>query len=275
MKGSWIKIYLQNHQSLNDKDSNMKLTDKVIIISGAASGLGLETVEKCLSLGANVVGLDSNSEQLSLLEARNNFKGYLLDVTQADAIEQLAESVGEEYGSIDAVINCAGVAPAQRMVGRQGPMNLNDFERVISINLVGTFNVMRAFSAQMMQQDGDHSEGQRGVIINTASVAAFEGQVGQAAYSASKGGVVAMTLPLARELAPWGIRVMTIAPGVMQTPMVEMMPDKVQESFMAQAVYPKRLGKSSEFAQLVVHIINNTFLNGEVIRLDGAVRLSA
>ncbi|MBV53767.1 MAG: 3-hydroxyacyl-CoA dehydrogenase [Coxiellaceae bacterium] len=253
----------------------MDIQNKHIVVTGAASGLGFATAEYCHSLGATVIALDKHFNQEDGAFFNQAIDRRCVDVTSSDGVKDVIEEVILQYGAIDAVVNCAGIAPAQRMVGRDGVMDLEFFEEVISVNLIGTFNVMRIAASYMMSQDEVSNDRERGVIINTASVAAFEGQVGQSAYSASKGGVVAMTLPLARELASWGIRVMAIAPGIMKTPMSDMMSKKVQSSLLNQTVYPKRLGHALEFAQLAVHIINNPFLNGEVIRLDGAVRLSA
>ena len=195
------------------------------------------------------------------------------DVTSEVSVKNAIDTVVSKFQFIHAVVNCAGVVHAARMLGKNGAMPLDDFSRVIQINLIGTFNVMRLTAEKMSTQDPVNAEGERGVIINTASVAAFEGQLGQAAYSASKGGIAAMTLPVARELSRFGIRVMTIAPGIMQTPMMSRLSETVQAQLANEVPFPKRLGDPAEFASLVFHIIENSYLNGSVMRLDGALRL--
>jgi len=202
-------------------------------------------------------------------------EGITCDVSSASSVEQALSDTITRAGVPRICISCAGIAPARRMVGKEGPMPLAEFKQVIDVNLIGTFNVMRVIAAAMSQLLPIGEAQERGVIINTASIAAFEGQIGQTAYSASKGGVVAMTLPAARELAQFGIRVNTIAPGLIATPMLLNMPQEVQDSLASTVPFPKRLGKPEEFSSLVLHIIENCLLNGEVIRLDGALRMQA
>ncbi len=250
----------------------MKLKNQIAVISGGSSGMGKACAEKLSSLGLRVVVWDkqinTNSEEKIALSIACN-------VSSAEEIEQaLAETI-EQVGVPRICINCAGIAPAKRMVGKEGAMPLADFKQVIDVNLIGTFNVMRVVANAMSTLEIEAGSEERGVIINTASVAAYEGQIGQMAYSASKGGVVAMTLPAARELAQHAIRVNTIAPGLFATPMLLNMPQEVQDKLAETITYPKRLGKPEEFAALALHLIENTMINGEVIRLDGALRMQA
>lgn len=250
----------------------MDINNKTVIISGGASGLGAATAKRFANLGAKVALLDLNEQALKALAEEISGLALPCDVRSSEQIEQAMESAKQAFGLADICINCAGIAPGARIVGKQGPMALEEFTRAIEINLIGTFNVMRFAASQMFQQ----KEGQeRGVIINTASVAAFDGQIGQAAYSASKGGVVAMTLPAAREFAKFAIRVNTIAPGIMQTPMMAGMSQAVQDSLADNIPFPNRLGKPEEFAHLAQHIVENPYINGETIRLDAAVRMAA
>lgn len=251
----------------------MQINGCGVLVTGGASGMGAETARFLASLGAKVAVLDVNQGALEQVAASIKGMPIVCDVTSADSVERAVSQAAEAFGGVRIVINCAGICPAKRIVGRDGPMPLDDFSRVIQINLVGTFNVMRVAAAKMSLLTPVGEDAERGVVINTASVAAYEGQIGQAAYSASKGGVVAMTLPAAREFARFGIRVVTIAPGIMETPMLANMPADVQASLAAQVPFPKRLGKASEYARLVAHIIDNVMLNGEVIRLDGAIRM--
>ena len=253
----------------------MNLKNKVVIVSGGASGLGWATAQRLQVLGAYVVIIDINEAELKRCAEMEGIMTFCCDITDADQLEATIELIAKEYAIFDVCVNCAGIAPAARIVGREGPQPLEDFERVIKVNLIGTFNMMRVLACYMQEQDPDEKTGARGVIINTSSVAAYEGQIGQAAYSASKGGVSAMTLPAAREFARWGIRVMTIAPGVMETPMMAGMPEKVHESLKASVPYPSRLGYATEYAKLVEQIIENDYLNGSVIRLDGAIRMGS
>lgn len=251
----------------------MHIKDMAVIISGAASGMGAATARHFAKLGAKVALLDVNYEAAHAVA--QEIRGYAIacDVTSGEQIEQAVQAAYEVNGPVRICVSCAGIAPAKRIVGREGPMPLADFNKVIAINLIGTFNLLRCAAAQMMQQAAVNETGERGVIINTASVAAYEGQIGQAAYSASKGGVVAMTLPAAREFAQFGIRVNTIAPGLIATPMLLGMPQEVQDSLAASVPFPKRLGRPEEFAALAAHIVANEMINGEVIRLDGAIRM--
>ncbi|CAG4886873.1 SDR family NAD(P)-dependent oxidoreductase [Paraburkholderia saeva] len=253
----------------------MKIEGNVFVVTGGGSGLGAATAALIVHRGGSVLLADVNEqagvETAKALGARARF--VLTDVT-SEASAGAALAAAGEMGTLRGLINCAGVAPAEKVVGRDGPHRLEAFARTITINLVGTFNMIRLAAAVMSASEPDVA-GERGVIINTASVAAFDGQVGQAAYAASKGGVVAMTLPVARELARFGIRLMTIAPGIMETPMLTSMPGEVQESLGRTVPFPPRMGKPLEFAALAEHILTNQYLNGEVIRLDGAIRMAA
>jgi NAD(P)-dependent dehydrogenase (short-subunit alcohol dehydrogenase family) len=218
--------------------------------------------------------VDSASGEVLAAELGSNARFSLTDVTDAAGAEAAVAACRAGFGAVHGLINCAGVAPSERVVGRAGPHKLESFARTVQINLVGTFNMLRLAAAAMAQSEPD-ADGERGVIVNTASIAAFDGQIGQAGYAASKGGVVAMTLPIARELARSGIRVVTIAPGIFETPMMAAMSSEVQEALGKSVPFPPRLGRPNEFAQLVGHIIENAYLNGEVIRLDGAIRMAA
>tara|TARA_R110002110_G_scaffold400317_2_gene616693 strand:+ start:48770 stop:49525 length:756 start_codon:yes stop_codon:yes gene_type:complete len=250
----------------------MDIRDQAVIISGGASGMGAVLSESLAAAGALVIVLDKNGKQAESVANKTKGVALVCDITVAEDVEQAIQSLPTDLQSkVKANINCAGIAPAKRMVGKEGPVSLEWFESVVKVNLIGTFNVMRLCTNLMIKNSKPDSE--NGVLINTASIAAFDGQVGQSAYSASKAGVVGMTLPLARELAQFGIRVMTIAPGMINTPMMQGMPDKVSEHLLNQTIYPKRFGEPSEFAKLACHIIDNPMLNGEVIRLDGAVRM--
>ena len=251
----------------------MDIKGQAAIVTGGASGLGFATARALIGRGAKVTILDLPGERLDQAARELGALGLACDVGDAQAAEQAVAGAREAHGAARVLVNCAGIATGQRIVGRDGPMPLDAFERVIRVNLIGTFNLLRLAAADMARLEPD-AEGERGVIIGTASVAAFEGQIGQAAYSASKGGVAALTLPAARELARFGVRVVTIAPGLLETPMLAGMPDKVRESLIASTVFPKRLGKPEEYALLALHIVDNRLLNGEVVRLDGGVRLS-
>jgi NAD(P)-dependent dehydrogenase (short-subunit alcohol dehydrogenase family) len=251
----------------------MKLENQVVVITGGASGMGQACAKLFVEQGARVVIWD---RLLAVdLVLANYAAAIQCDVSSDPEVEKALQQTIEQVGLPRVCINCAGIAPAKRMVGKEGPMPLADFQKVIAVNLIGTFNVMRVVAAAMLELEPDTTSGERGVIINTASVAAFEGQIGQMAYSASKGGVVAMTLPAARELAQHAIRVNTIAPGLIATPMLLAMPQEVQDSLAASVTFPKRLGRPDEFARLALHIIENELINGEVIRLDGALRMQA
>lgn len=244
----------------------MDFHNVIAVITGGASGMGLACADKFSELGIKVVIWDKQLEN-------SKYKSFVCDVSSEDSVEQVLKETIDTVGVPRICVNCAGIAPAKRMVGKNGPMPLNDFKKVIDVNLIGTFNVMRVVTAAMITLPVLNDDDERGVIINTASVAAYEGQIGQLAYSASKGGIVSMTLPAARELAQHGIRVNTIAPGIIATPMLLNMPEDVQESLKATSIFPKRLGLPKEFAELALHIITNRFINGEVIRLDGALRM--
>jgi len=252
----------------------MQIKERVAIITGGASGLGLATARRLVELGAKVALWDLNGDQAA--QAAHGLGeaaiGLAVDVSDAVTAEAGLARTLDVFGGVHFCINCAGVATGGRAIGRDGPLPLERFTRTIEINLIGTFNVLRLAAAEMAKNEPD-DDGARGVIVNTASVAAFDGQVGQAAYSASKAGVAGMTLPLARDLASLGIRVNTIAPGVFETPMMAGMPAEVRDPLIAMVQSPKRLGDPAEYAALAVHIIENGYLNGETIRLDAAIRM--
>lgn len=252
----------------------MQISDRVFLITGGASGLGAATVRMVLAAGGRAVIADVNQalgEQLAS-ESGGRARFVRCDVT-AESDAKQAVSAATELGPLGGLINCAGIGPPARTLGREGPHSLELFERVIRINLIGSFNMIR-LCAQAMAAQSPNVEGERGVIINTASVAAFDGQIGQAAYAASKGGIVGMTLPVARDLSRDGIRVVTIAPGLFLTPLLESLPADAQESLGRQVPFPARLGRPEEFALMVSQILANTMLNGETIRLDGAIRMA-
>ncbi|HDR8919457.1 TPA: 3-hydroxyacyl-CoA dehydrogenase [Burkholderia vietnamiensis] len=254
----------------------MNIKDRVFMITGAGSGLGAAVARMVVEQGGKAVLLDVNDEAGASLARELGAAARFVktDVTsEADGQAAVAAAL-HAFSRIDALVNCAGVAPGEKVVGREGPHSLERFARAVSINLVGTFNMIRLAADAMSKQDADE-HGERGVIVNTASVAAFDGQIGQAAYAASKSGVVGMTLPIARELARFGIRVVTIAPGIFATPMMAGMPQDVQDALGKSVPFPPRLGRPDEFAALVRHIAENMMLNGEVIRLDGALRMAA
>lgn len=254
----------------------MDLKDCKAIVAGGASGLGEACVRNLSSGGAKVAILDFAAERGQQLASSlgANVIFAKADVTTDESIQSAVSKVMEAFGGINVVINCAGVADPGKALTKKGPMPLANFNRVVQINLVGTFNVIRLALEQMVKNT-PNTEGERGVIINTASAAAYDGQVGQSAYSASKAGVVGMTLPLARECADYGIRVMTIAPGLFNTPMMAGLPEAAREALAKMPPFPQRLGKPEEYAKMVQHIIENPMLNGEVIRLDGALRMAA
>jgi NAD(P)-dependent dehydrogenase (short-subunit alcohol dehydrogenase family) len=253
----------------------MKLTGQAAIVTGGGSGLGFATASLLAEAGCKVALFDINDAAAASRAAAIGGVGIRCDVADAASAEAAMAAARVAHGPARILVNCAGVGTAGRVVGRDGPMKLDAFERVVRINLIGTFNMIRLAAAEMSGLDPrDDADGERGVIINTASIAAFDGQVGQAAYAASKGGVVGMTLPIARELSRVGVRVMTIAPGVFHTPMVDGLPPDVRKSLGDGVPFPQRLGMPEEYAALALHIIGNRFLNGEVIRLDGALRMA-
>lgn len=243
-------------------------------IMGAASGLGAATARHLHSKGIAVVLFDREEARLKDVAAGLKAPFFVADVADESGLEKTFDIAQAQTGAPRVLINCAGIAPAKRMVGKNGPMPLEEFERVIRVNLIGTFNAMRLGAARMSVLEPLGADQERGVIINTASIAAFEGQIGQTAYAASKGAVASMTLPAARELSSVGVRVVTIAPGLFGTPMLLGMPENVQTSLQQQVPFPKRFGEPTEYAQLVQHIIENPMLNGSVIRLDGAIRMA-
>jgi NAD(P)-dependent dehydrogenase (short-subunit alcohol dehydrogenase family) len=252
----------------------MRIKDKVFLVTGAGSGLGAAVTRMFAREGASVLAIDVNvaaGEGLAS-EMGSAVRFQRADVTsEADGAAAI-KFARKAFGHIHGLVNCAGVAPGEKVIGRGQPHGLESFARTIAINLVGTFNMLRLVADLMVKGEPD-ADGERGVIINTASIAAFDGQIGQAAYAASKGGVAAMTLPVARELARYGVRVATIAPGIFETPMMAAMPPEVRDALGASVPFPPRLGRPDEYAGLVKHICENTMLNGEVIRLDGALRM--
>lgn len=253
----------------------MKIEGKVFVVTGGASGLGAATATHLVEKGAKVIIVDMNQALGDEMQQRlgEKSKFVALDVTDEVAVAQFFKNVEQEYGQLNGLINCAGIGPSAKVLGKNGIHALDAFQKVLDINVSGTFNMLRFAADVISRYELKTGEEDRGVIVNTASVAAFDGQIGQAAYAASKGAVVAMTLPLARELAQHAIRVMTIAPGIMETPMLKSLPEKVQDALGAMVPFPPRLAKPEEFAHLVGHICENSYLNGETIRLDGAIRM--
>ena len=251
----------------------MQLNGMAAIVTGGGSGLGAATAERLAKAGCRVAALDIHEAAAQATAARTGGIGIKCDVADSASAEAAIAAARAAHGPARILVNCAGIGNAGRIVGREGPLKLDAFERVIRVNLIGTFNMLRLAAAEMSENE-PLEENERGVIVNTASIAAFDGQVGQAAYAASKGGVVSLTLPAARELARVGVRVMTIAPGLFQTPMVAQLPPEIQASLGASIPYPSRLGLPEEYAALVEHIVTNRFLNGETIRLDGALRMA-
>ena len=252
----------------------MRVAEHTFVITGGASGLGAATAKHLVTQGASVVLLDINeaavTAQAQLLG--QHALGLVCDICDAEQVQRALNTAVERFGALHGLINCAGIVGGQRILGRKGPHDLADFSRVLNINVVGSFNMLR-LATQMMVNNEPNAEGERGVVINTASVAAYDGQLGQAAYAASKGAIVSLTLPAARELASYGIRVMTIAPGVFETPMMAGMTEEVRAGLCADVPFPPRLGRAEEYAALAQHIVENTMLNGEVIRIDGALRM--
>jgi NAD(P)-dependent dehydrogenase (short-subunit alcohol dehydrogenase family) len=251
----------------------MDINGHAALVTGAGSGMGAETARFLGRRGAKVAVLDVDGDAAAKVADEIGGIALACDVSDASSVKKAVAGARDAHGAARLCINCAGIAAGERVVGREGPMALEDFKRVIDVNLVGTFNVTRLAAVDMAGLEPVNDSGERGVIVFTASIAAFEGQIGQAAYSASKGGIVAMTLPIARELAGFGVRVVTIAPGLIATPMMLGFTQEVQDSLASQVPFPKRLGRPDEYSALVGHIIENTMLNGGVIRLDGAIRM--
>ncbi|MBV1789685.1 3-hydroxyacyl-CoA dehydrogenase [Marinobacterium sp. D7] len=254
----------------------MNFENNHFVVTGAASGIGEAVARRLHGLGARVTLADVNAERGEQVAASlgENAQFCTTDISDEQSVQNSIDTAIDRFGPISGLVNCAGIPGAERVIGREGPHRLASFERALRVNLLGTFNMIR-ICADRMQHNEPGVDNERGVIINTASVAAFDGQIGQAAYSASKGGVCAMTLPIARELARFGIRVLTIAPGIFKTPMMDVLPPEVQQSLGASVPFPQRLGDPDEFAALAQHIIENRMLNGEVIRLDGGIRMAA
>ncbi len=252
----------------------MQLNNSVAVVVGGASGLGAATVRHLLAHGARVAIVDINETLGAALAAELGVAArfFAADVTDEDAVQQAINHTVQEFGALHIAVNCAGIAPPGRVLGKKGPLPLAVFRKVVDVNLIGTFNVLR-LAAAAMQRNEANADGERGVIVNTASIAAYEGQIGQVAYAASKGGIVGLTLPAARDLAREGIRVMTIAPGIFDTPLLAGLPEAARQSLGAQVPFPARLGRPAEYALLVHQIIENPMLNGSVIRLDGALRM--
>jgi len=253
----------------------VQLNQVKAIVTGGASGLGFGVAKHLLAQGAKVALFDVSAEKgaQAVADLGANAHYFNTDVSSEEQVAANVKAAHEWLGGLNAAINCAGILGAGRVLGKEGPMPLKTFATTVTVNLIGSFNVAKS-AADLMQHNAPGEDGERGVIVNTASIAAFEGQIGQAAYSASKGGVVGMTLPMAREFARIGVRVMTVAPGVFHTPMVEGMPEQVYNSLCAQVPYPSRLGTAAEFADTVAFILQNRYMNGSVIRLDGAIRLA-
>ncbi|MFG1249100.1 3-hydroxyacyl-CoA dehydrogenase [Xanthobacter flavus] len=253
----------------------MKIEGRVFLVTGGGSGLGAAVSRMVVDNGGRVVLVDINADAGAAMAAElgDAARFQRADVSSEADGKAAIQLALDSFGHVHGLVNCAGVAPGEKVVGRDGPHRLESFVRGITVNLIGTFNMLRLAADAMVKEEPD-GEGERGVIVNTASVAAFDGQIGQAAYAASKGGVAALTLPVARELARFGIRVVTIAPGIFETPMMAGLPQDVQDSLGKSVPFPSRLGRPSEYAALVKHICENNMLNGEVIRLDGALRMA-
>lgn len=250
----------------------MKVNGISAIVTGGASGLGAATAKKLAAAGAKVAILDMNFSLAQKVAAEINGMAVECDVADETSAAYAVAEAKEKFGAVRILINCAGIGGSARIVGKQGPMPLNDFTKVVNVNLIGSFNMLRLCAAEMITAE-PMEDGERGVIISTASVAAYEGQIGQAAYAASKGGIVSLTMPAAREFAQFGIRVNAIAPGLFLTPLLEGLSDEAKQSLSATIPFPKRLGAAEEYAKLVLHIIDNNYINGEVIRIDGALRM--
>jgi NAD(P)-dependent dehydrogenase (short-subunit alcohol dehydrogenase family) len=252
------------------------LNNKVAVITGGASGLGRATAEMVINQGGKVALFDLNEDLVAQTAAElgPNATGFTVNVTEEESVEAAVTATMATFGAIHVNVNCAGIGAASRTLSKEGPMPLKMFNFVIQVNLIGTFNTLRLCAAQMQNNEPDNSDNERGVVINTASVAAFDGQIGQVAYAASKAGVAGMTLPIARDLGRSGIRVCTIAPGIFETPMMAGAPDRVRDPLIEMVQHPKRLGEAPEFALLARQIIENPYLNGETIRLDGGIRMA-
>ncbi|QDG60624.1 SDR family NAD(P)-dependent oxidoreductase [Pseudomonas sp. NIBRBAC000502773] len=254
----------------------MQIENKVFLVSGGASGLGAATADMLVAAGARVMLVDLNADAVAAKARQlgDNARSAVADISQEAAAEAAVQATVAAFGGLHGLVNCAGVVRGEKILGKTGPHGLASFAQVINVNLIGSFNLLRLAAAAIAETEAN-ADSERGVIINTASVAAFDGQIGQAAYAASKGAIASLTLPAARELARFGIRVMTIAPGIFETPMMAGMTPEVRDSLAAGVPFPPRLGKPAEYAALVRHIIENSMLNGEVIRLDGALRMAA
>lgn len=251
----------------------MKIEGQVAVVTGGASGLGFATAEALAKRGARVAILDINAEACRTAAESIGGIGLVCDVRKPESVGEALASIAEKLGAPGICVNCAGVGPAKRILGKEGPMPLEDFARVIDINVIGSFNVLRLIAAEMAKREPG-PEGERGIIINTASIAAYEGQIGQSAYAASKGAIASLTIPAARELAQFGVRVLAIAPGIFLTPMLKALPEAAQQSLGEAIPFPKRLGRPEEFATLALLMVENVMLNGEVVRIDGAIRLA-
>ena len=252
----------------------MQIDNKVFLVSGGASGLGAASAEMLVAAGAKVMLVDLNAEAVAAKAQQLGCQSVVADISQEAAAQAAVQAALSAFGALHGLVNCAGIVRGEKILGKQGPHGLASFSQVINVNLIGSFNLLR-LAAEAIAESEANADGERGVIINTASAAAFDGQIGQAAYAASKGAIASLTLPAARELARYGIRVMTIAPGIFETPMMAGMSDEVRAGLAAGVPFPPRLGKPAEYAALVRHIIENSMLNGEVIRLDGALRMAA
>ncbi|WP_298252784.1 SDR family NAD(P)-dependent oxidoreductase [Bradyrhizobium sp.] len=251
----------------------MQLKDQAAIVTGGASGLGAATARRLAKEGAKVAVCDLNTKLAETVAREIGGVAITCDVAETASAEAAVAAAAKAHGPARVLINCAGIGVAKRVVGREGPMALADFERVIKVNLIGSFNMLRLATAEMSKL-APLANGERGVVVSTASVAAYDGQIGQSAYSASKGGIVSMTLPIARELAQFGIRVLAIAPGLFLTPLLAMLPQEAQDSLAASIPFPRRLGDPGEFASLVMQMVDNPYLNGEVVRLDASLRMA-
>ncbi|MCD9568281.1 SDR family NAD(P)-dependent oxidoreductase [Pseudomonas protegens] len=252
----------------------MDIANQVFLVSGGASGLGAASAEMLVAAGARVMLVDLNAEAVAAKAQQLGCQSVVADISQETAAEAAVQATVKAFGGLNGLVNCAGIVRGEKILGKNGPHALASFSQVINVNLIGSFNLLRLAAAAIAESPAN-ADGERGVIINTASIAAFDGQIGQAAYAASKGAIASLTLPVARELARFGIRVMTIAPGIFETPMMAGMSDEVRAGLAAGVPFPPRLGKPAEYAALVRHIIENSMLNGEVIRLDGALRMAA